>query len=39
VLTLGLDTAPGRITEVAPAILGHFGVEAPPYARSVIDVA
>jgi predicted AlkP superfamily pyrophosphatase or phosphodiesterase len=39
VLTLGLDAAPGRITEVASAILGHFGVEAPPYAPPVVDVA
>jgi hypothetical protein len=39
VLTLGLEAAPSRITEVAPAILGHFGVEAPPYARPVVDVA
>jgi hypothetical protein len=39
VLTLGLDTAPGRITEVAPAVLAHFGVEAPPYTRPLVDVA
>jgi predicted AlkP superfamily pyrophosphatase or phosphodiesterase len=39
VLTVGLDAAPGRITEVAPAVLAHFGVEAPPYARPVVDVA
>jgi predicted AlkP superfamily pyrophosphatase or phosphodiesterase len=39
VLTLGLDTAPGRITEVAPTVLAHFGVEAPPYARPAVDVA
>jgi type I phosphodiesterase/nucleotide pyrophosphatase len=39
VLTLGLDASPGRITEVAPAVLAHFGVEAPPYARPVVDVA
>ena len=39
VLTLGLDTAPGRITDVAPAVLAHFGVEAPPYTRPLVDVA
>jgi hypothetical protein len=34
VLTVGLDAAPGRITEVVPAVLSHFGVEPPPYART-----
>jgi hypothetical protein len=39
VLTLGLDAAPGRITEIAPAVLAHFCVEPPSYARPVVDVA
>jgi predicted AlkP superfamily pyrophosphatase or phosphodiesterase len=39
VLTAGLDAAPARITDVAPAILAHFGVEPPPYVRPVVDVA
>jgi Type I phosphodiesterase / nucleotide pyrophosphatase len=30
-LTVGLDATPSRIVEVAPAVLGHFGVELPPY--------
>ena len=35
-LVVGLDTPPDSITGVAPAILGHLGVEVPPYAhRSV----
>ncbi len=37
-LTIGLDAAPASITEVAPAILDHLGVEPPPYARSVRPV-
>ncbi len=32
-LTLGLEAAPRSIVEVAPAVLGHFGVELPPYQR------
>jgi hypothetical protein len=39
VLTAGLEAAPARITDVAPAILAHFGVEPPPYVRPVVDVA
>jgi hypothetical protein len=32
VLTVGLDAAaPGSVVDVAPAVLAHFGVEAPPY--------
>jgi hypothetical protein len=31
-LTVALDAAPPRaVVDVAPAILGHFGVQAPPY--------
>jgi type I phosphodiesterase/nucleotide pyrophosphatase len=33
VLTIGVDAAPGRITEVAPAVLEHFGVRPPDYQR------
>jgi hypothetical protein len=33
-LTVGIDAAPARITEVVPAVLEHFGVEPPPYARA-----
>jgi len=32
-LTIGVDAAPSRITEVTPAVLGHFGVELPPSMR------
>ena len=28
-----------RITEIAPAVLAHFGVEPPPYQRALADVA
>ena len=32
VLTVGLDgAAPGSVVDVAPAVLAHFGVQAPPY--------
>ncbi len=32
-LTVGIDASPASITEVAPAILEHLGVELPAYAR------
>ena len=32
-LAVGLDLLPASITEVMPAVLGHFGVPVPPYAR------
>jgi hypothetical protein len=38
-LTIGVDAAPARITDIAPAILTHFGVEPPPYQRALADVA
>jgi predicted AlkP superfamily pyrophosphatase or phosphodiesterase len=38
-LTIGVDAAPVRITDVAPAVLAHFGVEPPPYARTLAHVA
>jgi Type I phosphodiesterase / nucleotide pyrophosphatase len=34
-LTIGLDAQPQSIVEIAPAVLGHFGVEPPSYARSL----
>ena len=38
-LTVGIDAAPARITEVVPAVLEHFGVEPPPYARAPAHAA
>jgi hypothetical protein len=32
-LTIGLDAQPESIVEIAPAVLRHFGVEPPSYAR------
>jgi Type I phosphodiesterase / nucleotide pyrophosphatase len=34
VLTVGIDAAVARITDVMPAVLSHFGVESPAYVRS-----
>jgi len=36
VLTIGVDAAPARITDITPAVLAHFGVEPPPYARALV---
>jgi hypothetical protein len=38
VLTVGVDVAPASIVEVAPAVLAHFGVEAPAYVRAPVRV-
>jgi predicted AlkP superfamily pyrophosphatase or phosphodiesterase len=38
-LTIGLDAAPESIVDVAPAVLEHFGVEPPPYARALTRAA
>ena len=38
-LTIGIDAAPERITEVVPAVLAHFGVEPPAYVRAVAHAA
>ena len=38
-LTIGVDASPSRITEVVPAVLAHFGVEPPPYARALAHAA
>jgi predicted AlkP superfamily pyrophosphatase or phosphodiesterase len=37
-LAVGIDP-PGRIVEVAPAVLGHFGVAAPAYVHASARVA
>ena len=34
-LTVGLDVLPASIVEVMPAVLDHFGVPAPAYARTL----
>jgi hypothetical protein len=34
-LTLGLDATPRSIVEIAPAVLGHLGIELPPYQRAL----
>jgi predicted AlkP superfamily pyrophosphatase or phosphodiesterase len=34
-LAIGLDVEPASITEVAPAVLGHFGIAPPPYAAAL----
>jgi hypothetical protein len=38
-LTIGVEMQPTRITEIAPAVLAHFGVAAPPYASRLAHVA
>jgi hypothetical protein len=38
-LTIGLDAEPESIVDVAPAVLTHFGVEPPPYARALTRAA
>jgi hypothetical protein len=38
-LTIGLEAQPQTIVEVAPAVLQHFGVESPAYARSLTSAA
>jgi hypothetical protein len=35
-LTIGLDAQPGSIVDVMPAVLDHFGVAPPPYARTLV---
>ncbi len=32
-LTIGVDESPARITEIVPAVLGHFGVDVPAVMR------
>jgi hypothetical protein len=38
-LTIGLKPQPASIVEIAPAVLQHFGVEPPDYARSLTRAA
>jgi predicted AlkP superfamily pyrophosphatase or phosphodiesterase len=38
-LTVGVDAQPHSIVDVAPAVLQHFGVEPPEYARSLTHAA
>ena len=38
-LTIGLEHEPQSITEVAPAVLAHFGIAPPPYARQFARAA
>jgi Type I phosphodiesterase / nucleotide pyrophosphatase len=38
-LAVGFDTLPGSIVDVAPAVMRHFGVEPPPYARTLTRAA
>jgi type I phosphodiesterase/nucleotide pyrophosphatase len=37
-LAVSVDELPAGITEIAPAVLAHFGVEPPPYARPLAHV-
>jgi hypothetical protein len=34
-LTIGVGAAPRSIVEVAPAVIGHFGLEPPAYQRAI----
>ena len=38
-LAIGFDPVPESIVDVAPAVLRHFGVEPPPYARALTRAA
>jgi hypothetical protein len=38
-LTIGIDAQPQSIVEVAPAVLQHFGVTPPAYARTLTRAA
>jgi hypothetical protein len=38
-LTIGLERSPTSIVEIAPVVLAHFGVEPPPYARTLARAA
>jgi len=38
-LTIGIGSAPSRITDIAPAVLAHFGVEPPPYTEALVHAA
>jgi hypothetical protein len=38
-LTIGVDAQPQSIVEIAPAVLRHFGVAPPAYARALSRAA
>jgi hypothetical protein len=38
-LTIGFETELESIVDVTPAVLRHFGVEPPPYARALTRAA
>lgn len=38
-LTVGLEAEPASITDVMPAVLAHFGLGPPPYARPLTRAA
>jgi predicted AlkP superfamily pyrophosphatase or phosphodiesterase len=38
-LTIGFESQPQSIVDIAPAVLQHFGVESPSYARSLTSAA
>jgi predicted AlkP superfamily pyrophosphatase or phosphodiesterase len=38
-LTVGVEAQPESIVDIAPAVLRHFGVEPPAYARSLTHAA
>jgi hypothetical protein len=38
-LAVGLDRLPASIVDVAPAVLGHFGIQPPPYSASLAHAA
>jgi predicted AlkP superfamily pyrophosphatase or phosphodiesterase len=38
-LTIGVEAQPESIVDIAPAVLRHFGVEPPAYARSLTHAA
>ena len=38
-LTIGIDAQPHSIVEIAPAVLRHFGVASPAYARTLTRAA
>jgi hypothetical protein len=38
-LTIGIDAQPQSIVQIAPAVLQHFGVAPPAYARTLTRAA
>jgi type I phosphodiesterase/nucleotide pyrophosphatase len=39
ILTVGIESEPRRIVDLAPLALSHFGIEPPAYARRLPDAA